>query len=208
MLDAKEFRHRLLWGVVLTIVITLPYAVSNRVELRPVIWLSPGVFDTWIPINTHSAAWVYVTYYPALYTVGLLLSNPGFRKYVHALLVTTLISSTFFFLVPSGVPRDEIDPDSVSGIYRALVFVDEPRNAFPSEHASLALIAILALCSDRRPQWHKALAWIWLIALFWSTIATRQHVVFDLLSGAMLGGIVWCIVAKATNHEPSEKHPP
>lgn len=181
-----------LWTALwLTLLIAVPYGLAGRVELRPVIWLKPGAWELWIPLDTHIAPWLYVSFYGLLYFTGLILQETEFRKYVWVLVVTSVISALCFLLLPSGVPRDGIDVDGASRLYQWLVQVDAPRNAFPSEHASLGLIAVLALFAGKRAGWVKCAGCAWLVAIYWATIATRQHLVFDLITGAALGGAVW-----------------
>jgi membrane-associated phospholipid phosphatase len=187
----QELMRRPITALWLTPLIALPYALAGRVEPRPVLWLTPGPLENWIPVETHLAPWIYISFYGLLYLSGLLLTAPRFRRYVLTLVVTSLLSVLAFLLLPSGVPRDSVDPDSASALYRWLVEIDPPRNAFPSEHASLSFVALLALSTGKHPRWLKCAAWIWFLLIYWSTIATRQHVLIDLATGAALGAACW-----------------
>lgn len=187
----QELGWRFITALWLTPLIALPYMGAGRVELRPVLWLKPGTMEAWIPVDTWLAPFVYLSYYPLLFFSGIVLSASLFRRYVLALAVASVLSVLIFLLLPSGVPRDGVDPAAASPLYRWLIEIDPPRNAFPSEHASLSLIAVLALSAADRPRWPKALGWLWLLLIYWSTIATRQHVFVDLASGAALGAAVW-----------------
>jgi hypothetical protein len=171
----------------------VPYGFVSRIEIRPVIWLTPGAWESRVPVDTCFAPWLYISLYPFLYVTGLMVSELIFRRYVVALAVASIISAVIFLLIPSGVPRDGIDAESASWLYGVLVSIDAPRNAFPSEHASLAVIAVLAIFAERRSAVLKAGACVWLVMIYWATIATRQHVIFDLASGAALGVGVWLL---------------
>jgi membrane-associated phospholipid phosphatase len=69
--------------------------------------------------------------------------------------------------------------------------VDAAGNACPSLHVATAVFT--AIWIDRLVRTMRApsaLRWanvIWVLAIAWSTVAIRQHVVLDALAGAVLG---------------------
>jgi membrane-associated phospholipid phosphatase len=80
-----------------------------------------------------------------------------------------------------------------------LATLDLPRNAMPSLHASLSVVAAIAvLFSQVFPKWSKPLVWLWVLVIFWSTIALRQHVSLDLIAGSIVAVIVWWRVSKSS----------
>ena len=96
-----------------------------------------------------------------------------------------LVGLVIFLLWPTAIPR----PDSAD--YRPLIAIDRPRNVCPSLHAAFAIFS--AICIDRLA-WHlgncrlaRGLSWLWCLGILYATLATKQHVVIDLLAGAVLG---------------------
>jgi len=69
--------------------------------------------------------------------------------------------------------------------------VDLGGNACPSLHAAFAVFS--AICIGRLlrglglPAFALVLNWLWCAAILYSTLATKQHVLLDLIAGAALG---------------------
>ena len=76
-------------------------------------------------------------------------------------------------------------------LVRILHWLDPPFNAWPSLHISLSLMQVLWLCECQRRSSRRVLLWSWWLAIGASTLTTKQHYVFDLLSGSLLGALLW-----------------
>ena len=69
--------------------------------------------------------------------------------------------------------------------------VDAAGNACPSLHVATA--AFTAVWVDRRlacigtPAWLRWTNVVWFVAIVWSTLAIKQHVVLDVAAGLLLG---------------------
>lgn len=161
-------------------------------------------WDDWIPFQP---AWALV--YQSVFIVHTLaLWVPGNReavmRYAFKLAAVFACGAVVFWLYPTLSPR----PDH-SGSFlhdRLISSVDGPRNAFPSLHAAMGLLAVFTVCGHLRacrisPRWRRALA-VWWIALLYSTLATRQHRLPDLLAGICLGLISSALPRVATQTQP------
>ena len=90
------------------------------------------------------------------------------------------------------------------GLYELLYMVDRPWNAWPSLHVSESLLLTLHIqrCLQARAtrgRFTKAcLAAIWTgwVLLSLSVLTTRQHFVWDLISGAGLGALLWVVYVR------------
>lgn len=177
--------------------IIVPYSLLQKIAIREIIWVTPSDFDLAISVNFHSL-WFYLSFYGLLGWIGLAVDARCYQRYIRSIAWTALISHLVFLLIPNGVTREAIDADSAPFIYQWLVLADEPRNAFPSLHASLSILAgMAAIASPKIRLTFKILAWIWVLGIFWSTIALRQHYAVDLISGGGLALVVWFIVGRA-----------
>ncbi|MGJ8654955.1 MAG: phosphatase PAP2 family protein [Akkermansiaceae bacterium] len=166
-------------------------------EIFPVLWMPELGFDKAIPVYFDSI-WVYYSFYVLLGLVGLIVEKKLFLQYLYTVGWVTAVSHAFFLFMPNGVLRTDIDFESAPAFYQHLASWDSPRNAFPSLHASLSIVAAIAVQFSRNfAKWMKPLVWLWVVAIFWSTIALRQHVVVDLVAGAIIAVIVWWRVSES-----------
>jgi hypothetical protein len=145
--------------------------------------------DRWIPFQP---GWTLV-YQSVFILVPLALWLPANRQaaknYAFALGAAFGCGAIVFWLYPTLSPRP-LHSDSM--LYRSLISgLDGPGNALPSMHAAMGLLVAVAV--DRHLRrcgasvlWRAALA-VWWIALLYSTLATRQHRVLDLVAGIALG---------------------
>lgn len=193
----RTIQRRAPTGIFAVLWIIVPYSLLQQIAIREILWVSPSRFDLAIPVNFHSL-WFYLSFYGLLGWIGLAVEAPVYRRYILSVAWTAFFSHLVFLIVPNGVTREAIDADAAPFVYQWLVLADEPRNAFPSLHASLSILAGLA--ANRSSKIHmpfKILAWLWVVGIFWSTIALRQHYAVDLISGGGLALIVWGVIGRA-----------
>lgn len=183
-------------GILVVIWILAPYSILQNVEIFPVLWMPQLGLDRAIPVS-FEGMWFYYSYLLLLVLVGLTVEKEIFIRYLYTVGWVTAVSHAFFLFMPSGVSRAEIDVGSAPWLYQLLVSADQPRNAFPSLHASLSVVAAIAAQYSRHfPKWGKPVVWLWVIGIFWSTIALRQHVSLDLLGGSIVAVLVWWVMPK------------
>jgi len=186
--------RRVYSGVLVVVWIVAPYCLLQQVAIRGVWWIEPSGFDEIVEINFY-ALWVYFSYFLLLGWVGLSLEKPLYLRFLVSVGWVALVSHMVFLFVPSGVSREVSGLEEGPMIYRWLVGVDLPRNAFPSLHASLSVLAGLGgMCSKRFVTAVKAIVWVWVLIVFWSAIALRQHYTIDLIAGGVLAIIVWRVI--------------
>ncbi len=132
--------------------------------------------------------WAYISLVPALVRSMRELVSHGVAS-----LVLGFIGLGIFVAWPTAVPAVEIDWSQ----YPAMAFLkdlDLAGNACPSLHVAFAVFT--AFCLERLLREMSAaralrlLNWLWCIGILYSTVATLQHVVIDVLGGALLGAIV------------------
>jgi len=145
--------------------------------------------DRWIPFHPwalwpYISLWFYVALPPSLLTSFRSLLSYG--SWVGALCIAGLVC---FYFWPTAVPRQPLSTEGMAG-FDLLRGVDAAGNACPSLHVAAAtfsawwlhrLLHALAL-----PAWLRAANAAWYALIVWSTIATRQHVWWDVLAGVAL----------------------
>lgn len=148
-------------------------------------WISFQPWAFWIYVSL----WLYVGISPALQPTLRALLQYG--AWATALCLTGLLC---FYLWPTAVPSQahHLDPAVADHAGFALLRgVDTAGNACPSLHVATAVFTAWwlnrLLAAVRAPAWPHALNLAWVLAIAWSTVAVRQHVVLDVVAGALLG---------------------
>lgn len=131
--------------------------------------------------------WFYVGIPPGMMLTVRELLRYGF--WAGALCLTGL---AFFYLLPTAVPAPALPIDVAQHrAFALLQGVDAAGNACPSMHVASAVFSALwlqRLLGEMRAQpWLQGLNVVWLLLIVYSTVATRQHVVLDVLAGVALG---------------------
>jgi membrane-associated phospholipid phosphatase len=101
--------------------------------------------------------------------------------------IMAAVGLVVFWLFPTTVPVFAVDWAQ----YPALQFLkatDVGGNAFPSLHVAFAVLTAVLLERQLRsvqaPTWLRVLNMLWAFGIVYSTLATRQHVLLDVLGGS------------------------
>lgn len=162
-----------------------------RHPVRPVTVMPLTALDQAIPVQpgwmaAYVSLWVYVGIAPGL-LLGL-RALVAYGAWIAALCATGLLC---FYLVPTAVPRLPLAVDLAQHpAFAMLQGVDAAGNACPSLHVATALHAALWLEHLLRrmtaPRSLRLLNAVWLLLIVYSTLATKQHVVWDVVGGTLL----------------------
>lgn len=213
---AARLQAKLVLKLVLLAVLNLcvygPYLFLQRCHFFPATNMSPGIFDRWIPFSDH-AVWLYFSIY-LLMPVGPFLMNDRKQilRYAAGIVFISLIADMIFLFWPTVCPRPDIGETNAA--YQTLTALDNSFHALPSLHAAFAIYS--ALCGSlvlrglgSRRFWRTGL-WLWAVLILWATLATKQHVVVDIVAGSALGlGIYRCVFSQRffIFKSPSALHP-
>jgi len=173
------------------------------------VWRGVTVWDPSLPLDRAIpflpwSIYVYSSLY--IYSVLPIFTTPrddrGLVRLLYLFkgcLAVSLFSFALFLLLPCEIElvyqiREQgYGYEGVSGfLFRELHRVDRPWNAWPSLHVSLSLMIVLHVSREmgRFPSVR------WILTTHWALLAlsittTKQHHVFDLLTGALLGWLGW-----------------
>lgn len=161
-----------------------------RFPLAPATVMPQIAADAWIPFTplafpAYVSLWVYASLPPALLREFRTLAL--FGVWIAAMCLFCL---GLFWLFPTAVPPSGIDW-SLYPEMAVIKTVDTGGNACPSLHVAAAVFTALWL--DRiclaigSPAWLRWLNALQCLAILWSTVATRQHVVLDVVAGLVVG---------------------
>lgn len=156
--------------------------------------------DRWVDFRPEAlpvylSLWLYVSLAPAL-----LKSLRELASFGLAALALSAIGLGIFMLWPTAIPSFDIDWSQHPSI-QFLKTVDVASNACPSLHVAFAVFTALWL-ERLLLEMHSGMALrvlnaLWCLGILYSTLATRQHVVIDVVAGAALGGIVAAVHLRA-----------
>ena len=159
--------------------------------------------DRWVAFEPaalplYFSLWVYVALAPALLDSGRDLGAYGL-----AALAISVVGLGIFMAWPTAVPPAAID----WSLHPSIAFlkdVDLAANACPSMHVAFAVLTGIwldrLLREMRSSPGLLGLNWAWCAGILYSTVATRQHVVLDVLAGAVLGALVAAALARSGAH--------
>lgn len=190
----RRLRYRLVLKVVGVTACTWLFFIAYFHLLRhpayAVTVMPLTALDGWIAFMP-PALFAYVTLW--LY-VGL---GPGLQLSLRELVVYTLWIGALcltglvaFYFWPTRVPPLALETSGFPG-FAMLQGVDATGNACPSMHVAVAVFTAVrideVLRTTRTPASLRLFNAAWFVAIAFSTVAIKQHVVLDVVAGALLG---------------------
>lgn len=128
--------------------------------------------------------WVYVSLAPAL--LNSLRALLSYGLWISLMCITCL---AFFWFFPTATPPANIDLLRYPSM--AFLRVDTGLNAFPSLHVASAVFTAawlnVLLRKIDAPSYIHASNIVYCLLIIWSTMAVRQHVFWDAVSGTIIG---------------------
>lgn len=151
-------------------------------------------FHPWA-LALYVSLWVYVPLAPALIVDRRVLISYGF-----ATVALSAAGFAVFLVWPTTVPAPDINW-AAHPSFAYLKSVDASGNAFPSLHVAFAVFTALWFRRLLRElgagAGGRVANWIWCAGIVYSTLAIRQHVALDALSGAALGAVFAAVHVRA-----------
>ena len=161
-----------------------------RNPVHPVVVMPVTPLDAFVPfvpqaLFVYLSLWFYVGIAPGLQRSFAELLVYGI--WIGALCLSGLAAFHFW---PTQVPPMALDTSRFPG-FAMLQGVDAAGNACPSMHVAVAMFTAVriddVLRNARTPAWLRGVNGAWLVAIAFSTVTIRQHVVLDVVAGAVLG---------------------
>ena len=158
------------------------------ITVMPVTWLDRAVPFHPLALTVYFSLWLYVSLPPSLaYNRQQLMAQS-----LTATVMGLVGFGIFFFWPTAAPPAAAMDPADAQAL-AWLKQVDAAGNACPSLHVAFAVHAAIWLDRVlREMRVHLTLNVInivWCVAIAYSTLATKQHVLVDVIAGALLGAM-------------------
>jgi hypothetical protein len=194
---AFRMRRHLALKVIGTTVVIWIFFIGYFHVLRnvayPVTVMPLTPFDGLVPISP----WAIVPYVSLWFYVGI---APGLQRTFIELVVyglwsvfLLLVGLGIFYRWPTKIPTFVFDRSGYPG-FELLQGIDSPGNACPSLHVAIAMFTAVWIDVQLResgvPRAYRYANWAWFIAITYSTLAIRQHVLVDAVGGAVLGLVI------------------
>jgi membrane-associated phospholipid phosphatase len=167
------------------------YLYPNFFPPSPPFQLPLYALDLSIPILPWSFL-VYISDYALFLTVLFLHDNLGFfNAFAKQAFAVLVVCGLFFLFLPTTYPRPEY-PQAPNVFLAGVMWVirnwDTPNNCFPSMHVAMTAIGVWSL--RNRDGRLVSVYSLWALAIFVSTLTTKQHYILDVLGGIAVAVIV------------------
>ncbi|NBX91692.1 MAG: hypothetical protein EB078_06680 [Proteobacteria bacterium] len=192
-MDAKEcslgyrFSILALFAVAYGLLYVIPnfFFQSTPSEL-PMLWI-----DRVIPL----IPWTFIIYtsdyFIFIIAIFMFTERHHFNSFARMMFAVLTVCGLFFYSYPTVYPRPPYEPQShwlIGSLMDFIAMADSPRNCFPSMHVGLTSVATWAM----RPKGRKMVFLFsgWSLAIFISTLTTKQHYFYDILGGLVVMAVV------------------
>ena len=170
------------------------YNLSDRLQGAGTV-ISPSLIDRLIPFSPH-AIWLYLSFFLLIPSAYLLAPMERVKGLARAMQLTALGAGVVYFSWPTTMvyPFDQGTTLS-STVLSALAQVDSRQNCLPSLHMALTVLAVWAV-GDGKHKVRTAFFVVWAVAIGFSILQLRRHLLIDLVSGAQLAWVVGWLVQR------------
>ena len=109
--------------------------------------------------------------------------------------LSRIICGIFFILLPTTNIRPEVTGNSFPELLIQFVYwVDAPTNLFPSIHCLVSWLCFVGIRGRSSvPKWYQVFSALFAIAVFASTLFTKQHFIVDVIAGVAIAEICYFI---------------
>jgi membrane-associated phospholipid phosphatase len=185
-----EWRFKAGLTIVLTLFFCVPYFTVQRLTLFPVRTLALSSIDESVAFDP-AWVWAYQSVYILITLVPwLLTSRAQLERYARGFMALSVFSFACFLLFPVAGPRPDVVP--ADGMFSWLVWYDRPTNAIPSLHVGLAAYTLFVAARASHDRLNASIRWrllaigvIWVAAIAYAALATKQHYAVDLPAGLL-----------------------
>jgi hypothetical protein len=169
------------------------YGIPNRFSLGTPSTLPLTEFDQATPFWLESV-WIYFSAYGMIFVTFFRLRElRTLNRLLYSFLMLTALSSAVFVLFPTVYPRG-LFPLPEDAAWTTLAFswlraVDLPTNCAPSLHVGISVLSTLPFFTESQRKTGTFFL-LWTLAIWISTVTTKQHYWIDgLLGGGLAAGI-------------------
>lgn len=134
------------------------------------------------------------------YVLSVRLGKERAYRFLSADFLAKCICFIFFLALPTTNTRPEVGDQGIWNlVMRFLYWIDSADNLFPSIHCLTSWMCFIGIRGQRRvPPAYRCFSCIMAVAVFISTLTTRQHVLVDVAGGVLLAELCWQIAGRTS----------
>lgn len=177
------------------------YTACGALSYQSSVRLFIPEFEMQIPFIIDSI-WIYIVLYP-LYLIWALFGYkdiPQMNKTLFGFILLTILSCAIFLIFPVSYPRElfllPLDNDISTILFRAMRSADKSNNCLPSLHVGLCFIFAYGYLKENKIKFYISFAISVIVSI--STLTTKQHYIYDILTGFMISTLIYCFFSKYT----------
>ena len=183
--------YRLMLFALFMVVYCILYVIPNFFSTQEAFQLPFLWIDRVVPLIPWSFLVYTSDYFVFIFAIFILSQKDEFHAFARLMFGILLVCGTFFYLYPTIYPRPEYPAEEnriLAWVMQFVAAADTPRNCFPSMHVGLTAGATWAL----RGQGKRTLILfvVWSLAIFASTLTTKQHYFIDIIGGIGVMAVV------------------
>lgn len=128
------------------------------------------------------------------YVICVRLGKERAWRFLSADFAAKLICLICFLVFPTTNTRPAVPGNSVWDLLMRLLYqIDSADNLFPSIHCLTSWFCYIGIRGQKEvPRWYRLFSCLFALAVFVSTLTTKQHVLIDVAAGAALAeGAYW-----------------
>ena len=179
--DADSEFYRLFWNAAV-------YQFVETLQYRN----GAGPADPGDPVDDRYLVWI------VNYLIAASREKEFVWRFFAADVLARLVCMAFYLLLPTTNVRPSIPEQGFWNQMLALLYqMDAADNLFPSIHCLNSWFCYIAVRSRREiPRWYQRFSFWAALAVFVSTLTTKQHVIADVIGGALLAEVTWQIAGR------------
>ncbi len=178
------------------------YLFTNRFTLTSAHFLRMSIVDIRTPFLPWTA-WIYILIYIFPLLVGFMCTrDQDVKPIVLSYLSLATVCTLCYLFYPTVFPRPPMTGDQNDLALDLVRFLDTPANCLPSQHVALGFLSAFFVQRYDRKIGNWSLILGILIAV--STLTTKQHYLWDIVTGYFLARVIYAIANHFMKSIPSE----
>lgn len=136
------------------------------------------------------AFWIYISFFIFVMAGITFTSRENSLKCSKAIIINACVATIFYILFPTKITylvyTPYIEQNSATDVVLEIIKkYDDTHNCFPSLHIANSVVATYFFNQNKK-NYIQGVNYLWLFAIIWSVLSTKQHLFYDVLGGALL----------------------